>query len=139
MLEVPHCAELRLGIVATRWHQRITTALLDRACAAAAVQDEDQGRRPSGVEAARNMDLHRAPVGTEGDAAGGAGLADHAVGLGDGRQSKCAQSERQGSEPMSHAVRLLEYWPQGEAIPGCATQAGRRPLEGSVWLPICYA
>jgi 6,7-dimethyl-8-ribityllumazine synthase len=35
-LEVPRCAELRLGIAATRWHERITTALLDRARAAAA-------------------------------------------------------------------------------------------------------
>jgi 6,7-dimethyl-8-ribityllumazine synthase len=35
-LEVPHCGELRLGIVATCWHERITTALLDRATAAAA-------------------------------------------------------------------------------------------------------
>lgn len=35
-LEVPRCGELRLGIAATRWHERITTALLDRACAAAA-------------------------------------------------------------------------------------------------------
>ncbi|MGH3870745.1 MAG: 6,7-dimethyl-8-ribityllumazine synthase [Pseudonocardiaceae bacterium] len=35
-LEVPHCAQLRLGIAVTCWHQRITTALLDRACAAAA-------------------------------------------------------------------------------------------------------
>ena len=34
-LEVPCCADLRLGIAATRWHERITTALLDRACAAA--------------------------------------------------------------------------------------------------------
>src|SRR5919205_3718311 len=34
-LEVPHCGELRLGIAATRWHERITTALLDRASAAA--------------------------------------------------------------------------------------------------------
>ncbi len=28
-LEVPRCEDLRLGIVATRWHERITTALLD--------------------------------------------------------------------------------------------------------------
>jgi 6,7-dimethyl-8-ribityllumazine synthase len=35
-LEVPRCAELRLGIAVTRWHPRITTALLDRARAAAA-------------------------------------------------------------------------------------------------------
>lgn len=34
-LEVPRCVELRLGIAATRWHARITTALLDRASAAA--------------------------------------------------------------------------------------------------------
>ncbi|MBV8994756.1 MAG: 6,7-dimethyl-8-ribityllumazine synthase [Pseudonocardiales bacterium] len=34
-LEVPPCADLRLGIAATCWHDRITTALLDRACAAA--------------------------------------------------------------------------------------------------------
>jgi 6,7-dimethyl-8-ribityllumazine synthase len=34
-LEVPRCVDLRLGIAATRWHERITTALLDRACAAA--------------------------------------------------------------------------------------------------------
>ncbi|HZE00897.1 MAG TPA: 6,7-dimethyl-8-ribityllumazine synthase [Pseudonocardiaceae bacterium] len=35
-LEVPRCEDLRLGIAATRWHERITTALLDRASAAAA-------------------------------------------------------------------------------------------------------
>jgi 6,7-dimethyl-8-ribityllumazine synthase len=35
-LTVPCCAELRLGIAVTRWHERITTSLLDRACAAAA-------------------------------------------------------------------------------------------------------
>lgn len=35
-LEVPRCAELRLGIAATRWHERITSTLLDRASAAAA-------------------------------------------------------------------------------------------------------
>jgi 6,7-dimethyl-8-ribityllumazine synthase len=35
-LEVPRCGDLRLGIAATRWHERITTALLDRATAAAA-------------------------------------------------------------------------------------------------------
>jgi 6,7-dimethyl-8-ribityllumazine synthase len=35
VLEVPRCAELRLGIAATRWHERITTALLERASAAA--------------------------------------------------------------------------------------------------------
>jgi 6,7-dimethyl-8-ribityllumazine synthase len=35
-LEVPRCGELRLGIAAARWHERITTALLDRANAAAA-------------------------------------------------------------------------------------------------------
>jgi len=35
-LEVPCCGDLRLGIAATRWHERITTALLDRATAAAA-------------------------------------------------------------------------------------------------------
>lgn len=36
MLEVPHCAQLRLGIAATCWHPRVTTALLERANAAAA-------------------------------------------------------------------------------------------------------
>lgn len=35
VLEVPRCADLRLGIAATRWHERITTALLQRAAAAA--------------------------------------------------------------------------------------------------------
>ena len=34
-LEVPRCEDLRLGIAVTRWHERITTALLDRACVAA--------------------------------------------------------------------------------------------------------
>ncbi len=34
-LEVPRCGDLRLAIAATRWHPRITTALLDRASAAA--------------------------------------------------------------------------------------------------------
>ena len=36
VLDVPRCADLRLGIAATRWHERITTTLLDRAGAAAA-------------------------------------------------------------------------------------------------------
>jgi len=36
VLDVPRCAELRLAIAATRWHERITTALLERAAAAAA-------------------------------------------------------------------------------------------------------
>jgi 6,7-dimethyl-8-ribityllumazine synthase len=35
-LEVPRCGDLQLGIAATCWHPRITTALLDRASAAAA-------------------------------------------------------------------------------------------------------
>ncbi|MQA07609.1 MAG: 6,7-dimethyl-8-ribityllumazine synthase [Pseudonocardiaceae bacterium] len=30
-LEIPDCSEFRLGIVATRWHPRITDALVDRA------------------------------------------------------------------------------------------------------------
>ncbi|HVE97064.1 MAG TPA: 6,7-dimethyl-8-ribityllumazine synthase [Pseudonocardiaceae bacterium] len=35
-LTVPDgCGDLRLGIAATRWHRRVTTALLDRACTAA--------------------------------------------------------------------------------------------------------
>jgi 6,7-dimethyl-8-ribityllumazine synthase len=34
-LEVPCCGELRLGIAATRWHERITASLLDRASVAA--------------------------------------------------------------------------------------------------------
>ncbi|MGH3937072.1 MAG: 6,7-dimethyl-8-ribityllumazine synthase [Pseudonocardiaceae bacterium] len=34
--EVPHCGDLRLGIAATRWHERITTVLLERAVVAAA-------------------------------------------------------------------------------------------------------
>lgn len=52
-LEVPHCAELRLGIAVTRWHQRITTALLDRACAAAAkagIAEPTVVRVPGAVE-----------------------------------------------------------------------------------------
>ncbi|MFN2495320.1 MAG: 6,7-dimethyl-8-ribityllumazine synthase [Pseudonocardiaceae bacterium] len=35
VVDLPHCADLRLGIAATRWHERITTALLERARAAA--------------------------------------------------------------------------------------------------------
>lgn len=35
VVEVPPCGDLRLGIAATRWHERITTALLERAGAAA--------------------------------------------------------------------------------------------------------
>jgi 6,7-dimethyl-8-ribityllumazine synthase len=35
VIEVPRCADLRLGIAATRWHERITSALLNRAIAAA--------------------------------------------------------------------------------------------------------
>jgi 6,7-dimethyl-8-ribityllumazine synthase len=52
-LEVPSCAELRLGIAATRWHERITTALLDRACAAAAkagITEPTVVRVPGAVE-----------------------------------------------------------------------------------------
>ena len=54
-LEVPHCGDLRLGIAATRWHERITTALLDRATAAAAqagIADPTVVRVPGAVELA---------------------------------------------------------------------------------------
>jgi 6,7-dimethyl-8-ribityllumazine synthase len=52
-LEVPRCAELRLGIAVTCWHQRITTALLDRASAAAAeagIAEPTVVRVPGAVE-----------------------------------------------------------------------------------------
>lgn len=52
-LEVPRCAQLRLGIAATRWHPRITTALLERACAAAAqagIAEPTVVRVPGAVE-----------------------------------------------------------------------------------------
>ncbi|MDQ2790719.1 MAG: 6,7-dimethyl-8-ribityllumazine synthase [Pseudonocardiales bacterium] len=52
-LEVPHCGDLRLGIAATRWHPRITTALLDRASAAAAeagIAEPTVVRVPGAVE-----------------------------------------------------------------------------------------
>jgi 6,7-dimethyl-8-ribityllumazine synthase len=54
-LEVPRCGDLRLGIVATRWHERITTALLERATAAAAqagIADPTVVRVPGAVELA---------------------------------------------------------------------------------------
>ena len=35
LIEVPRCADLRLGIAATRWHEQITSTLLTRARAAA--------------------------------------------------------------------------------------------------------
>ncbi|MGB9280574.1 MAG: 6,7-dimethyl-8-ribityllumazine synthase [Pseudonocardiaceae bacterium] len=53
ILEVPRCEDLRLGIVATRWHERITTALLERASAAAAeagIADPTVVRVPGAVE-----------------------------------------------------------------------------------------
>ncbi|MGH3546868.1 MAG: 6,7-dimethyl-8-ribityllumazine synthase [Pseudonocardiaceae bacterium] len=52
-LEVPRCGDLRLGIAATRWHPRITTALLDRASAAAAeagIAEPTVVRVPGAVE-----------------------------------------------------------------------------------------
>ncbi len=52
-LEVPRCVELSLGIAATRWHERITTALLDRASAAAAeagIAEPTVVRVPGAVE-----------------------------------------------------------------------------------------
>jgi 6,7-dimethyl-8-ribityllumazine synthase len=52
-LEVPCCGELRLGIAVTRWHERITTALLDRASAAAAeagIAEPTVVRVPGAVE-----------------------------------------------------------------------------------------
>ncbi|MGH3829758.1 MAG: 6,7-dimethyl-8-ribityllumazine synthase [Pseudonocardiaceae bacterium] len=52
-LEVPCCARLRLGIAATRWHPRITTALLERASAAAAqagIAEPTVVRVPGAVE-----------------------------------------------------------------------------------------
>jgi 6,7-dimethyl-8-ribityllumazine synthase len=52
-LAVPRCENLRLGIAATRWHERITTALLDRASAAAAeagIADATVVRVPGAVE-----------------------------------------------------------------------------------------
>jgi 6,7-dimethyl-8-ribityllumazine synthase len=53
VLDVPRCAELRLGIAATRWHERITTALLERASAAAAeagIAEPTVVRVPGAVE-----------------------------------------------------------------------------------------
>jgi 6,7-dimethyl-8-ribityllumazine synthase len=52
-LEVPRCAELRLGIAATRWHERITSALLERAGVAAAeagIAEPTVVRVPGAVE-----------------------------------------------------------------------------------------
>ncbi len=53
-LAVPDgCGGLRLGIAATRWHERITTALLDRASAAAAeagIAEPTVVRVPGAVE-----------------------------------------------------------------------------------------
>ena len=52
-LAVPRCENLRLGIAASRWHERITTALLDRASAAAAeagIVDPTVVRVPGAVE-----------------------------------------------------------------------------------------
>ena len=52
-LEVPRCAELRLAIAATRWHEHITTALLNRASAAAAaagITEPTVVRVPGAVE-----------------------------------------------------------------------------------------
>jgi 6,7-dimethyl-8-ribityllumazine synthase len=53
-LTVPDgCGELRLGIAATRWHERITTALLERASAAAAeagIAEPTVVRVPGAVE-----------------------------------------------------------------------------------------
>jgi 6,7-dimethyl-8-ribityllumazine synthase len=52
-LEVPRCTELRLGIAATRWHPRISTALLERASAAAAeagIAEPTVVRVPGAVE-----------------------------------------------------------------------------------------
>ena len=54
-LAVPRCGDLRLGIAATRWHEPITTALLDRATAAAAqagIADPTVVRVPGAVELA---------------------------------------------------------------------------------------
>jgi len=53
VLEVPHCGDLRLGIAATRWHERITTALLERAgvaAAAAGVTEPTVVRVPGAIE-----------------------------------------------------------------------------------------
>ena len=53
VLEVPRCVGLRLGIAATRWHERITTALLERAQAAAAqagITEPTVVRVPGAVE-----------------------------------------------------------------------------------------
>jgi len=52
-IEVPEASTLSLGIAATRWHQRITDTLLDRALAAAAkagIEDPTVVRVPGSVE-----------------------------------------------------------------------------------------
>ncbi len=54
-LEVPRCEDLRLGIAATCWHPRITSALLERASAAAAeagIAEPTVVRVPGAVELA---------------------------------------------------------------------------------------
>ncbi|HEX2301626.1 MAG TPA: 6,7-dimethyl-8-ribityllumazine synthase, partial [Pseudonocardiaceae bacterium] len=53
MLEVPRCAELRLGIATTRWHEQITSTLLERAKVAAAkagITEPTVVRVPGAVE-----------------------------------------------------------------------------------------
>jgi 6,7-dimethyl-8-ribityllumazine synthase len=52
-LSVPDAADLRLGIAATRWHETVTSALLDRALDAAAksgVREPTVVRVPGAVE-----------------------------------------------------------------------------------------
>lgn len=53
-LDVPECEGLRLGIVATRWHQRITDSLLARALVAAS---ESKIEEPTVVRIAGAVEL----------------------------------------------------------------------------------
>lgn len=53
-LDVPECDGLRLGIVATRWHKRITDSLLERALFAAA---ESKITEPTVVRIAGAVEL----------------------------------------------------------------------------------
>jgi 6,7-dimethyl-8-ribityllumazine synthase len=53
-IEVPHCDGLRVAVAATRWHPRITDALLERALAAAA---KGGVREPTVVRVAGAVEL----------------------------------------------------------------------------------
>ena len=121
-LQVPHAGQLRVAVVAARWHEEITTALLDGALRALA----DAGNRPQVVRVSGSFEL---PVAAARLARGGF---DAVVALGMVLQGTTAHFEYvcQGVTTGLTQVATSTGVPVGFGVLTCADEAQARDRAG---------